>query len=66
MSEEEKEIYIEGLKRQVRYRCSNIDMVDELCRKLDVAKKEADVFEKLFNLNQQSFLQFYQVFLKAF
>ena len=53
MSDTEKEMYVESLKRQVRYHYKQ-DVADELCRRLDIAKEKADAFEKLLNLQQQS------------
>lgn len=48
MTDAEKEIYVERLKRQVRNRYPQ-DVADEQCRKLDEAKKKADVLEQLYN-----------------
>jgi hypothetical protein len=48
MTDAEKELYVENLKRQVRNHYTP-NVADELCKKLDIAKKEADVLEQLFN-----------------
>jgi len=53
MSDAEKEMYVESLKRQVRNRYKQ-DVADVLCRRLDAAKKGADVLEQLYNQQQQS------------
>lgn len=53
MSDAEKEMYVESLKRQVRNRYRQ-DVADDLCRRLDAAKKGADVLEQLYNQQQQS------------
>lgn len=52
MTDAEKELYVKDLKRQVRNRYTP-DVADDLCRKLDLAKKGADVLEQLYN--QQKF-----------
>lgn len=54
MTDAEKELYVENLKRQVRNRYTP-DVADDLCRKLDEAKKGADLLEQLYN--QQPFYQ---------
>lgn len=56
MTDAEKELYVENLKMQVR-NCYTPDVVDELCRKLDIAKKGADVLEQLCNQHQLSLEQ---------
>lgn len=56
MTDAEKEIYVENLKRQVRNRYTP-DVADELCRRLDIAKKEANVLEQLYNQQQFSLVQ---------
>ncbi len=56
MTDTEKEIYVERLKRQVRNRYTP-DVADELCKRLDVAKKGADVLEHLYNQRQLSLEQ---------
>ena len=48
MTDAEKEMYIEGLKRQVRSQHTP-EVAEELCRRLDEAKKGADSLEQLFN-----------------
>ena len=52
MTDAEKELYVENLKRQIRYRYTQ-NVADELCRRLDEAKKGADILEQLNN--QQPF-----------
>ena len=42
MTDAEKELYIKDLKKQVRNRYTP-DVADELCKRLDVAKKGAVV-----------------------
>lgn len=56
MTDTEKEIYVERLKRQVRNSYPQ-DVADELCKRLDVAKKGADVLEQLYNQQQLSLEQ---------
>ena len=56
MTDTEKEVYIENLKRQVRNRYTP-DVADELCNRLDIAKKEADVLEQMYNQQLQSINQ---------
>lgn len=56
MTDTEKEIYVERLKRQVRNSFPQ-DVADEQCRKLDEAKKGADVLEHLYNQRQLSLEQ---------
>lgn len=53
MTDAEKEMIIEVKKRQIRslYRK---DVADELCRRLDEAKKGADALEQLYNQQQLS------------
>lgn len=51
MTDVEKEIFVEGLKRQVRSQHTP-EVADELCRRLDEAKKGADTLEQLFNIVQ--------------
>lgn len=53
MSDAEKEMYVESLKRQVRNRYKQ-DVADDLCKRLDATKKGADVLEQLYNQQQQS------------
>ena len=48
MTDAEKEMIIESKKKQFRNMYPH-DVADELCRRLDEAKKEADVLEQLFN-----------------
>ena len=48
MTDAEKELYIKDLKKQVRNRYTP-DVADEQCRKLDEAKKKADIVEQLYN-----------------
>lgn len=56
MTDAEKEIIIENKKRQIRNRYTP-DVADELCKRLDVAKKGADVLEQLYNQQQLSLEQ---------
>ena len=51
MTDVEKEVFVEGLKRQVRSQHTP-EVADELCRRLDEAKKGADALEQLFNTVQ--------------
>ena len=53
MTDTEKELYVENLKRQVRNRYTPV-VADDLCRKLDEAKKGADYLEQLYNQKQLS------------
>lgn len=59
MTDAEKELYVEGLKRQVRSQYEP-DVADELCKRLDEAKKGADYCEYLYNTRQQSLQQIIQ------
>lgn len=52
MTDEEKEIFVENLKRQVRNRYTP-NVAADLCKRLDVAKKEADIMEHLYKQQQQ-------------
>ena len=56
MTDAEKELYIKDLKKQVRNRYTP-NVADELCKRLDVAKKGADVLEQLYNQQQLSLEQ---------
>lgn len=56
MTDTEKELYVENLKRQVRNRYTPV-VADDLCRKLDEAKKGADALEQLYNQQQLSLEQ---------
>lgn len=56
MTDAEKELYVENLKRKVRNRYTP-DVADELCRRLDVAKKSANILEQLYNQKQLSLEQ---------
>lgn len=49
-------MFVEGLKRQIRSQHAP-DVADELCRRLDEAKKGADILEQLYNQQQQSLEQ---------
>lgn len=51
MTDAEKEMFIESKKRQIRNMFTQ-DVADELCKRLDEAKKGADTLEQLFNTNQ--------------
>ncbi len=53
MTDVEKKIYVESLKRQIRNQYPQ-DVADEQCRKLDEAKKKADVVEQLYNAIQKT------------
>lgn len=53
MTDTEKEIYVERLKRQIRNMYPQ-DVADEQCRKLDEAKKKADIVEQLYNAIQKT------------
>jgi hypothetical protein len=53
MTDAEKEMIIESKKRQFRNMYPQ-DVADELCRRLDEAKKCADIMEQLYNQQQQS------------
>lgn len=48
MTDLEKEVLIESKKSQFRNMYTP-DVADELCRRLDEAKKGADALEQLFN-----------------
>ena len=56
MTDTEKYIYVERLKRQIRNMYPQ-DVADEQCRKLDEAKKKADIVEHLYNQRQLSLEQ---------
>lgn len=56
MTDAEKEMYIEGLKRQIRSQHTP-DVAEEMCRRLDEAKKGADTLEQWYNQQQQSLEQ---------
>ena len=56
MTDVEKEIFVEGLKRQVRSQYKP-DVANKLCKKLDEAKKRADFCEYLYNTRQLSLEQ---------
>lgn len=53
MTDTEKELFIESKKRLFRNMYTP-DVADELCRKLDEAKKGADVMEQLYNAIQKT------------
>lgn len=53
MTDVEKEMIVENLKRQIRSQHTP-DVADELCRRLDEAKKGADTLEQFFNTVQTS------------
>lgn len=61
MSEAEKEMYIESLKRHVRSHY-NHDEADKLCRRLDIAKKKADTLEQLYNSQLHSLEELIKLF----
>ena len=48
-----KEIIIENKKRQIRNQYTP-EVAEELCRRLDEAKKGADALEQLYNQQQLS------------
>ncbi len=56
MTDTEKELYVENLKRQVRNHHTP-KVADELCRRLDEAKKGADIMEQLYKQQQLSLEQ---------
>ena len=56
MTDVEKEIFVESLKRQVRSQHTP-EVADELCRRLDEAKKGADTLEQLYNQQHLSLEQ---------
>ncbi|MBQ9636340.1 MAG: hypothetical protein IJV36_00395 [Prevotella sp.] len=62
MTDVEKELYVEGLKRQVRGQYKP-DVADELCKRLDEAKKGADYCEYLYNTQQQLLQQIIQTLM---
>ena len=62
MTDAEKEAFIESKKRQFRNMYTS-DVADELCRKLDEAKKEADLCEHLYNTRQLSLQQIIQTLM---
>lgn len=51
MTDAEKEMFIESKKRQFRNMYTP-DVAEELCRRLDEAKKGADTLEQLINAVQ--------------
>lgn len=53
MTDAEKEIIIENKKRQIRNQYTP-EVAEELCRRLDEAKKGADALEQLYNQQQLS------------
>lgn len=48
MTDAEKEIIIENKKKQIRNQYTP-EVAEELCRRLDEAKKGADALEQLYN-----------------
>lgn len=62
MTETEKETFVQYLK-QFFHNNYTKDVADEMCDRLDKAKKEADTFEKIFSLHQQYWQQFRQAFM---
>ena len=58
----EKELFINTLKQSFRMNLSG-DTAEEMCDKLDYAKKNADVLEQIYNLNQQHWQQFCKTFM---
>ena len=56
MTDAEKEIIIENKKRQIRNQYTP-EVAEELCRRLDEAKKGADALEQLYNQQQLSLEQ---------
>lgn len=63
MSELDKELFINMLEQASRFYCSK-DVADEMCDRLDKAKKSADVLEQIYNLHQQQWQQFRQAFIR--
>ena len=53
MTDAEKDIIIENKKRQIRNQYTP-EVAEELCRRLDEAKKGADALEQLYNQQQLS------------
>jgi hypothetical protein len=62
MNEVEKEQTIKTLKQFFRnnYRP---DVAEEMCNRLDVAKKEADTLEQIFNLYQRQCQEFCRAYM---
>lgn len=56
MTDAEKEAFIESKKRLFRNMYTP-GVADELCRRLDKAKKEADVLQQLYDQKQLSLEQ---------
>ena len=56
MTDTEKELFIESKKKLFRNMYTP-DVADDLCRKLDEAKKGADLLEQLYNQQQFSLEQ---------
>ena len=56
MTDAEKEIIIENKKKQIRNQYTP-EVAEELCRRLDEAKKGADALEQLYNQQQLSLEQ---------
>lgn len=62
MTEFEKELFVQNLKQFFHNNYAK-DVADEMCDRLDKAKKEADSFEKVYTLYQQYWSQFQQAYM---
>ena len=62
MTDFEKEIFVQDLKQFFHNNYAK-DVADEMCDRLDKAKNEADMFEKIYNLYQQYCSHFQQAFM---
>ena len=62
MTETEKKLFLQNLKHFFR-NCYTKDVAEEMCERLDKAKKNADVLEQIYNLHQQQWQQFRQAFM---
>ncbi len=62
MNETEKELTVKTLKQFFRNNYQH-DVAEEMCNRLDVAKKHADSLEQIFNLYLQQCKQFSQAYM---
>ena len=62
MTDFEKEIFVQDLKQFFHNNYAK-DVADEMCDRLDKAKNEADMFEKIYNLYQQYWSHFQQALM---
>lgn len=62
MNEIEKELFVNNLKQQFRNNYAK-DIADEMCSRLDMAKKNADMLKQVYNLYQQQRDQFKHTFM---